>query len=65
MSRTYKDRNKGLKRRTIPNAMIKKVLHLYAEDIYCKNKRVKRKISKLVRTRLKEKSKKELKKVDD
>lgn len=55
MSRTYKDRNN--QRRFIKNAMLKKVLRLYSEDIVGKRKN--RKLNKVLRHRLKKETNEE------
>lgn len=56
MSRTKKDRNNQW--RIIRNSLLKKTLHCYSEDIV--GKRKDRKLSKLMRNRLKRLSDKEI-----
>lgn len=56
MSRTRKDRNKQW--RIIKNSLLKKTLHCYSEDIVGRKKD--RKLSKLMRNRLKRLSNKEM-----
>lgn len=56
MSRTRKDRNKQW--RIIKNSLLKKTLHCYSEDITRRKKD--RKLSKLMRNRLKRLSNKEI-----
>lgn len=56
MSRTRKDRN--IRWRAIKNSLIKKVLDCYTDEIVCKRKD--RALSRLMRTRLKRKVKKEI-----
>lgn len=56
MSRTKKDRNNQW--RIIKNSLLKKTLHCYSEDIVSRRKD--RKLSKLMRNRLKRLSNKEI-----
>lgn len=56
MSRTRKDRNKQW--RTVKNSLLKKILHCYSEDIVGRKKD--RKLSKLMRNRLKRLSNNEI-----
>ena len=56
MSRTKKDRNNQW--RIVKNSLLKKTLHCYSEDIV--GKRKDRKLSKLMRNRLKKLSDKEI-----
>lgn len=56
MSRTKKDRNNQW--RIIKNSLLKKTLHCYSEDIV--GKRKDRKLSKLMRNRLKRLSDKQI-----
>lgn len=56
MSRTRKDRNKQW--RIVKNSLLKKILHCYSEDIT--GRRKDRKLSKLMRNKLKRLSDKEI-----
>ncbi len=61
MSRTRKDRNKQW--RIVKNSFLKKILHCYSEDIV--GRRKDRKLSKLMRNKLKRLSDKEITGVSD